>query len=331
MVSGERKKVQAATNDKRPPNLVELFLILVISAALAIFILWLFFSVLGIQRFVSLPPYITGGFHQIWIASVGTGIGGGVLLVYLRSRRRKTDCKPNYAKYLVISTLAILILPTTAAVINLAGCGKKPVPSACTETDPEGNCVRCVYSLDWAHQPAFHTWFVCEDMHPGHRVLSQLDATPQVERAKSATGAWIQIRVNIARGVQDYWEPGGKEIETTGRGCPAQGHSPAKGFPEYKNGLNPDGDQCEVMSPQGFATWEPFQPKLWTVVPNNQGDPLFRKTVVQAMLDHCTSPDAPDPRCTATGKFTIEDCDAKSRTLGSICSTVEPPRVNDAR
>ena len=93
--------------ESRPPDLIEVFIILLISAAAIIFIFWISTQYLGSDEFKNLPGWIVAVFSNIWTA-VGTGATGvGLALVKALSTRGKPQ--PNYLKYVGLCVAGLLV------------------------------------------------------------------------------------------------------------------------------------------------------------------------------------------------------------------------------
>jgi Na+/glutamate symporter len=67
----------------RPPDLPEVFIILLISVGVVIFVFWISTQFLGASTFQNLPPWLMAVFKNVW-AAVGTG-ATGIALALLKA------------------------------------------------------------------------------------------------------------------------------------------------------------------------------------------------------------------------------------------------------
>jgi uncharacterized membrane protein YidH (DUF202 family) len=90
-------------------GLVDSLIIILISAALVIFLLWVTSRTLGVNAFENLPPWLENAYKDIWtpIASGATGIG---LAVFKMLTRKKEEPRHNYLVLIGIATVIMLVL-----------------------------------------------------------------------------------------------------------------------------------------------------------------------------------------------------------------------------
>lgn len=93
--------------ETRPPDLVEVFIILLISAALIIFIFWIATQYVGSDRFQNLPSFVTATFKSVWTAVATGATGIGLALVKAFSNHGKPQA--NYLMYIAICVACVLV------------------------------------------------------------------------------------------------------------------------------------------------------------------------------------------------------------------------------
>lgn len=115
---------------KSTPDLAETFIILLISAAISIFLLWVSAQSLGRETFSHLPDWIVGTYKGIW-TSVGAG-AAGVGLAIAKAFNSKSRSHPHYLKYIGVTTACILVpIALVAAVPYIFPqiSGQQPLPT----------------------------------------------------------------------------------------------------------------------------------------------------------------------------------------------------------
>jgi hypothetical protein len=89
------------------PDLTDSLIILLISAAITIFIFWISSQYLGQENFARLPDWIVGTYKGIWSSVVTGTVGiGAALLKAFTSRARP---QPHYLKYIGITTGCLFV------------------------------------------------------------------------------------------------------------------------------------------------------------------------------------------------------------------------------
>jgi hypothetical protein len=111
-------------SEKPKPDLTEAFIILLISAAIVIFMFWIATQQLGQDTFSQLPPYISGAFKSIWtsVATGATGIGLALVKAFTRGNRPQ----PDYLKYIGMTTFCLLV-PITVIIVASMHSGRTQV------------------------------------------------------------------------------------------------------------------------------------------------------------------------------------------------------------
>lgn len=92
---------------KPTPDLIDVFLILLLSAAITLFVFWIASQSANNPVFAQLPPYIATAFSSIW-ASAATGTAG-IGLVIIKALSNNTRPTPNYLLYILATTALIFI------------------------------------------------------------------------------------------------------------------------------------------------------------------------------------------------------------------------------
>jgi len=92
----------------RTPDLPEVFIILLISAAVVIFLFWISTQFLGAATFQNLPSWLTAVFRKVW-AAVGAG-ATGIGLALLKAFTSRGQPQPDYFKYISLSVGGFLII-----------------------------------------------------------------------------------------------------------------------------------------------------------------------------------------------------------------------------
>jgi Na+/glutamate symporter len=88
--------------------LPEVFIVLLISAAVVIFVFWISTQFLGAATFQNLPPWLTAVFKNVW-AAVGAG-ATGIGLALLKAFTSRGQPQPNYCKYISFSVSGFLLI-----------------------------------------------------------------------------------------------------------------------------------------------------------------------------------------------------------------------------
>jgi|SRR5271165_3042411 len=109
-----------------PPDLTEALIIILISAAILIFVFWISTQFVGQDRFSVLPNYIVAVFKNIW-SSIVTG-AAGIGLAILNAFNKRGQPHPNYLKYIAFTVLALFI--PIAAIVTFAVVSKLSLPVA---------------------------------------------------------------------------------------------------------------------------------------------------------------------------------------------------------
>lgn len=92
---------------KSAPDLVSSLVVILISAAITIFVFWISSQYLGQTNFSRLPDFITGVYKGLW-SSVVTG-ATGIGLAIVRALTTRGSPQPNYLKLIGITTVCFLV------------------------------------------------------------------------------------------------------------------------------------------------------------------------------------------------------------------------------
>jgi hypothetical protein len=96
------------------PDLTSSLIIILISAAITIFIFWISSQYLGQENFARLPDWIVGTYKGIWSSAITGTAGIGLALVKAFTSRGRPQ--PHYLKYIGITT-ACFLLPIAIIVV----------------------------------------------------------------------------------------------------------------------------------------------------------------------------------------------------------------------
>jgi hypothetical protein len=102
------RKLDRESDVDPKPDLTDSLIILLISAAITIFIFWISSQYLGQENFQRLPDWIVGTYKGIWssVATGAVGIGAALLKAFTSKGRRP----PHYLKYIGITTACLLVV-----------------------------------------------------------------------------------------------------------------------------------------------------------------------------------------------------------------------------
>jgi hypothetical protein len=92
---------------KPKPDLTDSFIILLISAAITIFLFWISSQYLGQENFARLPDWIVGTYKGIWSSVAAGGVGIGAALFKAFTNRGRPQ--PHYLLYIGATTGCLLI------------------------------------------------------------------------------------------------------------------------------------------------------------------------------------------------------------------------------
>ncbi|MGZ2455643.1 hypothetical protein [Rhizobium anhuiense] len=121
-------KVNRTSAQSVRPDIVDVFIIILLAATLDIFVFWMATQFIASPVFQNLPAFVTGAFTGIW-TSIATGTAGIGLVLVKYFGTTKTD-RPNYFVY-VAGTAAglfavILVLAIASIFVGQLGDGAKP-------------------------------------------------------------------------------------------------------------------------------------------------------------------------------------------------------------
>lgn len=99
------------------PDIVDVFIIILLAAAIDIFVFWMATQFTAIPVFQTLPGFVTGAFSGIW-TSVATGTAGiGLVLVkYIGTARAD---RPNYFVYVAGTAAGLFVVILLLAVVSI--------------------------------------------------------------------------------------------------------------------------------------------------------------------------------------------------------------------
>jgi hypothetical protein len=94
---------------RAPSGLTDSLIIILISGALVIFVLWAASRLMGLNLFENLSPWLERSYNAVWTSVVSGGAGIG--LVLLKAFRRRPDQEsPNYLMLIGIWSLSMLLV-----------------------------------------------------------------------------------------------------------------------------------------------------------------------------------------------------------------------------
>jgi hypothetical protein len=91
------------------PGFLDSFIIILVSAALVLFLLWTASETWGINAFQHLPPWLEESYHAVWSAAA-TGTAGIGLAIVKLLKQKTEGASPNYLLYILGSTMVMLVL-----------------------------------------------------------------------------------------------------------------------------------------------------------------------------------------------------------------------------
>ncbi len=90
-----------------PPGFVDSLIIIFVSAALVIFLLWATARTLGLETFEHLPSWLQDSYKAMW-TSIAAGTAGIGLAVFKVLTRKEDDPRPNYLLLIAITTASLI-------------------------------------------------------------------------------------------------------------------------------------------------------------------------------------------------------------------------------
>jgi hypothetical protein len=115
LILGRESIMALQLQEKDPkPDLTASLIILLISAAITIFVFWISSQYLGQENFTRLPDWIVGTYKGVWSSAVTGTAGIGLALVKAFTSRGRPQ--PHYLKYIGITT-ACLLVPIAVIVL----------------------------------------------------------------------------------------------------------------------------------------------------------------------------------------------------------------------
>jgi|SRR6185295_771271 len=101
------------------PDLIDAFIILLLAAAIAIFVFAMATQFISSPVFQKLPSFVTDTYTAVWSSVVAgaAGIGGALLKALTRTPGAQT---PNYLFYVVFTAIGLIVLIVGLAFLALA-------------------------------------------------------------------------------------------------------------------------------------------------------------------------------------------------------------------
>lgn len=97
------------------PGFLDSIIIILVSAALVLFLLWVTSRTLGLSAFENVPGWLAESYKSIW-TSVASGAAGIGLAIVKALQRKKDEAHPNYLLLIGLTTVGMLalifVLPT---------------------------------------------------------------------------------------------------------------------------------------------------------------------------------------------------------------------------
>jgi len=106
-MGGSPTSPRSSENRTPKPDLTETLIILLISAAMTMFVFWISSQYLGRENFSRLPDWISGPYKLIWTSATTGVVGVGLAIV--KAFRTKSKSHPDYLKYVGITTSCMLV------------------------------------------------------------------------------------------------------------------------------------------------------------------------------------------------------------------------------
>src|SRR5258707_548294 len=91
------------------PGFLDSIIIILVAAALVLFLLWATSRTQHIVALEQLPDWIRDSYHAVWTAAASGATGIGLAIVRVLARRPE-DPRPNYLLWIMLVTLLLLVL-----------------------------------------------------------------------------------------------------------------------------------------------------------------------------------------------------------------------------
>lgn len=101
--------MNAETKASAAPGFMDSIIIILVSAALVLFLLWATSRTQRIVAFEELPDWLKGSYNAVWTSAASGGAGIGLAIVRVFTRK-PDDPRPNYLLWIMIITIIMLIL-----------------------------------------------------------------------------------------------------------------------------------------------------------------------------------------------------------------------------
>jgi hypothetical protein len=102
-------QVSTATKKSSAPGFLDSIIIILVSGAIVIFLLWATSRTLGINAFEHLPDYLEKAYNAVW-TSVVAGTAGIGLAIVNTFTKKPDDPRPNFLLLIGITTITMLLL-----------------------------------------------------------------------------------------------------------------------------------------------------------------------------------------------------------------------------
>jgi hypothetical protein len=122
-------------NQTSSPGFLDSIIIILVSSALVIFLLWVTSRVIGIDAFEHLPGWLSESYHAIW-TSIATGTAG-IGLAIVKALTRPQDRRPNYLLLIGITTVMMVIFIFILPRAFKQRDDRSRAPDAKSEIDPK--------------------------------------------------------------------------------------------------------------------------------------------------------------------------------------------------
>jgi hypothetical protein len=102
-------QVRKATKKSSAPGFLDSIIIILVSGAIVIFLLWATSRTLGINAFEHLPDWLEKAYNAVWTSAVAGTAGIGLAIVKTFTKK-PDDPRPNFLLMIGITTITMLLL-----------------------------------------------------------------------------------------------------------------------------------------------------------------------------------------------------------------------------
>jgi hypothetical protein len=105
----QTSEIKSGTTRTAAPGFLDSIIIILVSAAIVLFLLWAASRTRQLAVFEQLPDWLKDSYHAVWtsVVSGATGIGLAIVKVFTR---KDDDLRPNYLLWIMVVTVIFLIL-----------------------------------------------------------------------------------------------------------------------------------------------------------------------------------------------------------------------------